>query len=387
MKKANILPTILFLILLLNSCNRTKNDSDGSLWERDTLVFSKPSNSYIWKDVIIDDFIKLESTKDSFFGEIFTLDVYKDYIIVHDRYNHLLVVFNSDGRFRYKIKPSGRGPGEYTNLRSYFLDTRSEELLLVAYRRILVFSLEDGTFKEEINTTSLHLGNDPFQVLKLTNGNYLFWDGGPNRSSISQKSDYYALFEVSKELEFSKGILEYNDFNKVLPRFIRHGEEYYVVPQSSTYTIYSIEKDLVKPRFYLDFGKLKTSEEAPLTYLTDDDRTEFYKESTYKAISSFFFSGDKVYFTCWGPNSKYYEFLYDMNHGVFSSGTYNPGHPIIYCIDDDGYFYGNIPNFTLKKIIETPSLHNTSLNQQLLTFVDSTFNVENSQYILKFRYK
>ena len=295
MKNVNLLFQSFFLILLLSSCNRGKSDSSGTPGVPDTLVFNKPGNSYIWKDVIIDKIIKLETSEESFFGAIFTLDVYKDYIIVHDLYNHLLVVFNSDGQFRYKIKPAGRGPGEYTNLRSYFLDTRSDELLLVAYRRILVFSLADGTFRREINTSGLHLGNDPFQVLKLANGDFLVWDGGPDRTGSSQVSDYYALFQTTHDLEFSKGIIKYNDFNKLLPRFIRHGETYFVIPQSSTYTIYSVKDGLVEPGYYLDFGRQKASESASMTYKTDEERKEFINDNTYKSISSFFVSGDNVY--------------------------------------------------------------------------------------------
>jgi hypothetical protein len=105
------------LMLLYNGCTSDSNKKSVD----NTIIRVDPANA---RDNLVASellesikYIPLESKEESLFGEISQLIIYKDrFYILDENHTQAVYCFDSQGRFIYKIKRSGSGPGEYKNL-------------------------------------------------------------------------------------------------------------------------------------------------------------------------------------------------------------------------------------------------------------------------------
>ena len=94
------------------------------------------------------------------------------YLIVSDRGEHCVKVFNYDGNFQYKFGEKGGGDGDFDNPRC--LSVNKSGHLMVCDRsnhRIQVFQL-NGKFVGKFGTKDSNLGefNSPMSLAVLSNG-------------------------------------------------------------------------------------------------------------------------------------------------------------------------------------------------------------------------
>ena len=153
-----------FCFLFLFSCS--SRHSESTLTEGPPYVvdldgkqeLSIPLSTYFRNAKII----PLETRKDCMIGRISSLQVFDGYVYVLDSHvARSMFVFDIDGRFVKKIGSVGRGPGEYTKINDFTLDTKNQFIYLLDFgQRIHKYSF-DGTYLQTI-TPMIHKTNAIF---------------------------------------------------------------------------------------------------------------------------------------------------------------------------------------------------------------------------------
>lgn len=105
-----------------------------------------------------------ETTKESLISKIFRIWDYKSHIYILDNRNRILV-FNSSGKYLWKLTNQGNGPGEYTRLMDFAIDQIHDQILLLDYGKILRYDL-NGNYIDCIRI------NEGYEI--STNGKYAY---------------------------------------------------------------------------------------------------------------------------------------------------------------------------------------------------------------------
>ena len=106
----------------------------------------------ISKELVLDDlfeefeYISLETSKESIFGEIRKLIIYDNRFYIHDSQLKKIFVFQADGTFVQTIGRIGSGPGEYTHLEDFAIDEENNRIIILGYpSTVYVYDL-DGNY-------------------------------------------------------------------------------------------------------------------------------------------------------------------------------------------------------------------------------------------------
>ena len=73
-------------------------------------------------------FIQLETTEKSLFGEITQLETFEEKFYIYDRQTKKIKVFDHTGKFLNDIGKLGQGPGEYINISFFFLNPKEKKI-------------------------------------------------------------------------------------------------------------------------------------------------------------------------------------------------------------------------------------------------------------------
>ncbi|TAL68751.1 MAG: 6-bladed beta-propeller [Bacteroidetes bacterium] len=372
---------ILFILFVFEGCkphNHTSNFSQAS----DTINLSNFESTHFWDEIIIDKIIPLETKENSVIGLIHQMDIFENFIIIHDLFNHNIFIFDIDGKFLKKIGKRGNGPGEYKDIRGYTIDPKKQEILILTYKKILKYSLPDGVFLGSQKITIPEDYCDPFRLLKVGEDEFIFWNSNsPVLNDISRQQ--YVLYTV-KNMKITDKQVILKDYKTLMPQFTGNGSEHYILPQPTSYSILKIRDKLVLEAFYLNFGKYSLPREISTKPLLEKEVNEFYKSKYFKAIDSFFNSDKCIYLTCTGPNSKAFEFLYDKLTKTSKARIKLGVSPTILSIDDNGWFYGVLESNDIitgnYKKAHNPEIIFTEINK-----IKGILRIESNPVIIKFK--
>ena len=144
--------------------------------------------------------IILETDKNCLISHIFDLQVFDDFLYVLDtRIAKSLYVFDMNGRFVRKIGSLGQGPGEYSQLTDFTIDTENRFIyLLDYYKRVHKYHL-DGTFVQTIipkvqnaNIMYIQYYNNRLYMsilaYKPVPGDFMLLESDPGNGEILSKS-------------------------------------------------------------------------------------------------------------------------------------------------------------------------------------------------------
>ena len=93
--------------------------------------------------------IILETKKEALVGPFFMFYVFEDYLFILNRFqasNMDFLVFNRDGKFIRKIGGFGQGPGEYTRVFDFTIDSGNRIIYLLCDLVVNKYNIDDGTF-------------------------------------------------------------------------------------------------------------------------------------------------------------------------------------------------------------------------------------------------
>lgn len=304
---------LLYTVVLIIGCNTgTRNNGyntdkfrnvdekiDSSLFNldfndtSDFITLKIPSkfevNEYFDYEDIIDTiwYVRLETNKKSLIEYIEKVIVYNKNIYILDAISGFLLKFDSKGRFVTQIGEKGKGPGEYTSPLDFEIDEEKILLLDDLSGKIKYYDLS-GDFLKEVSLT-FRMNN----FTKYNNG-YLCNIASRGNFHIPQISNYRLIF-CNHDWKIVGVADKYNakiESNLSLSRkeITKSGNSYIYNP-SFDYYIYSIKRDCIKRKYYIDVDKRMiqedniynlSSEEFIQKYLSRDCNKMFLFNSVFE---------------------------------------------------------------------------------------------------------
>jgi hypothetical protein len=189
--------------------------------------------------------IQLELTDNSLLSLIEQVEIYDDKIFIYDKGR--LIVFDMDGVFSHEIGKKGGGPGEYTNINSFFIKENNVFAYDENLQKLFIYNI-DGSFitsKKTIENISAmypvnskkFIGRKIYQGDRVTTPTLVILD--ENLELIDNISNRFLTSGIQifdHCYSFNGNILYWEFLND---------------------TIFSVEGTDIIPRYYVDFDEFK----------------------------------------------------------------------------------------------------------------------------------
>lgn len=131
------------------------------------------------------EFVYIESNEQSIISKIGKIIFEEDHFFIQDLGTREIYIFDSKGRYEYKISSNGSGPGEYLNIDDFYYDGKIH-ILDGRQNKILTYE-KTGALEKEVTIEFLAT-----KIHKLDNGNFVFYKG--KQANNFENEDYF--FEV-----------------------------------------------------------------------------------------------------------------------------------------------------------------------------------------------
>ena len=340
-----IIIVIIWGMLLMTSCNQQIINRDSTVCKIDLKKTISPSFYDYFSRVEI---IPLETSENSlikYVGERIYHDS-KYYIL--DTPQKKILVFDENGNFLYDINKHGNGPGEYTELYSFYFNPFTGDLdLLSPMGGILRYDSLGQNFKEKIphplTVPAVH------QFIALDKDTYLLFSDSREGNkmvvyNIVQRKIISELYDLPKFLLF-------NTFyhHTYSPFYVCEGKVHFV--QSYNGDVFTFENNSLIPKYHWDFGEqnfeISDLKDEPMEYYFKYARTVGAK---YANIFVSYGENSRYYITDFAYDNKYWTLIYDKQSKepvVFNA--FKEGHECIPSfVDESGvYLIGADPNYGL----------------------------------------
>lgn len=185
---------LLITTLILTSCNSNKKSPSSP-------ILIHPSNLDVstlpLEDLIeVEKIITLETNPDALIGGIWGFAQSENGILIRNKGNRNLFIYNENGSFKTKIEHVGKGPGEYSEIfGSDWIMGKREIVISDGYGKKLLFFSIDGKFLSETNVQwMIH------NVASVSPNNFALHLGRFSQMGIADKGGN-GLIVVSKEGE------------------------------------------------------------------------------------------------------------------------------------------------------------------------------------------
>lgn len=149
MKNRLLLLSIALIVLFVFSCNKAGVSTE-------TVVVDLGDNRVdnLSKLLEVVDLVKLEETDDALFRTISQMKVVDNKVYILDLISNKILRFHIDGTFDKMLHAAGQGPGEYTQLTSFDIDSQSGSLIVTdADVKTIVYDLETFRFRREMKSS------------------------------------------------------------------------------------------------------------------------------------------------------------------------------------------------------------------------------------------
>ncbi len=191
----------LILLLLMGSCSSpvTKSESLTVLdLSQDISVQSEMTVSQIASDII---YTKLESNPDCFIRNIDQYSVTSRYILIYDRSQPRVLLFDRQGKFIRKIGNTGKGPGEYIQPGDARISRDERYILIFDYFKVMRFNFDGrliGETKLPVPARNIETFDDGFiafftlsNSVRLDNYSVAFfdWEGNCTGKLLNRSQD------------------------------------------------------------------------------------------------------------------------------------------------------------------------------------------------------
>jgi len=346
------------------------------------------------------EFIKLDSKKESIFGNISQLEATKDRFIIYDNDTRSILIFNHHGEFIAKIKP--RSSEEFFG--SFTLDRKLSHILLnISGNKFLTYDY-DGKFIDETQVTLRYE-----RIFKLSNGYYAL--NSPRNLTKTKKDSMSNDLIFSSDLKsVSKYYFPYNtkhqgyDYNLPLPIFSDQGNNTFFYSFPYSYSIFEMDSDGIiqeynfvfseKYSLPMGFGTDSLFSKQRKEYIFNPDHENLDKYTfigpTYKISNYLIFHVEKISNRIFSQNS---DFIHNLQTGITFSlnklkgdsisdylpvlqTSYRQNFKSFY----DGFLYSTMPSAAYNAMIK-------NLNIQSDTLQIKNLNNNDNPIIIKIKIK
>jgi len=387
----------LFFALFFVQCNiKEKSDSNNV-----RKIVVSPLDAITLKATELFDSVEivaLESDDNKVFVKPEKLITYNNHFFFKSR--NELTVFDSIGKFCFKIDKKGPGPGEYISFSDYQIEKDGSITINDGQGRKLIRYSNTGNFIKEIKH---NLFSTNFFIL---NKNYVINSGPLINSNTKCRVNIICEDNPTK----ITGFLEESDNNRLVRIFEYTNFSYFKDTLSYSYcssnTIYYLKDKTAKPRLYVDFGK----NTLPESYFAENnDVVKFVsnlKETEYASIIDGYQETDKFLFFLYcfkGKRSfvfwnKTDNLTYNYNKLnddlLFPDIMQKTSYDLLPILMDNNYLYISMESNTFKDLYEKlkEKLSNKEWeiykkNHQFIEKTYSNLSPEDNAIILKYRFK
>lgn len=256
----------------------------------------------------IEKVILLESSDSSIISLVRDCQIIDDKILIQDYKQHVLFVYNHQGKLLYSIKNIGNGPGEYLDIRSFCLSFNKKEIIINDGYKLLFYNLIDGKYLHSI-PLDLKVNNPVRNVMfsscinPLDSVYYLWTDMGD-----------HTLYKYNgKEMT---GLKPRTHYQLGVKKFIINYEgDYLYCPDYGEFGVSKIDGTKC---FYINFGDKVLPEE--LLPVNGAALKKNEKEPYFKAILNVQETKSGIYVSALSPQNKYYEIYIDKTTGKILKG-------------------------------------------------------------------
>lgn len=300
-------------LLLFFSCGKNRNIKN--LHNDDITIIQTPDN---WtcktQDSIFShvDFLMLETTPGCLISR--ALDVkFKDSLIFINDDRKRLLVFNDKGKFCYQIGRSGEGPGDYLEVRDFFI--RNDSIIeILDFKKIEIYTLEG----KSLSTKRFDfLGDDIYcnakNFISTSLDRYYFWGGGSGDLSARKREKNPLLLAVDKEIKIIDTYFANGHVGGGCPiRFSCYDGNIIINPYFGQYNIYQFDENGdLSIRYRFDFGERNMPEPLTLKGLSEEERSiKVASLENYVMNLSTFIEEKKWLYQCFSYRGAVYNILY-----------------------------------------------------------------------------
>ena len=184
----------LVIVLCLCSCSfnnkKERQNIDPSL---NNVVEIDLDNSNVSENIKYSSFLSmprtiiLDNNEEALIERIYELDIYNDNIYILDDKLKRFLVFDVNGKYKYRIGKTGMGPGEYLELSDFSIDREQGFVYLLdeGRKRVLEYNLNTLEFIKDISVGELTGQNYSIQYF---NGKLYI-----NQTAIEENRDNFLL--------------------------------------------------------------------------------------------------------------------------------------------------------------------------------------------------
>lgn len=269
---------IVFAVFLLLNFSCKKDRNNENLCDNATVKIRVPdewvklSQDSLFSNV---DFLLLETTSECLISYIRDVKFKDSLIIVNDNSKRLLV-FNDKGKFCYAVGQRGEGPGDYLEVRDFFI--RNDGVIEVLdFTKIECYSLRG---KHLLTKRFDFLGKDIYcnanNFIPTSQDGYYFWGGMDRNLPMKKRDKNPLLLSVNKDMKIIDTYFGIGRGDGGCPvRFSSYDNKIIVNPYFAEYNIFQFdEKGKMSVRYNFDFGKKNMPEPLDLRGLDNVRRRE-----------------------------------------------------------------------------------------------------------------
>lgn len=266
---------ILFLILTI-SCLEQKKEKN-KLINPEPIVELNISNQLFDKNSDYSNFIgsikviKLETNANSLIGNIRKIEFQNNKFYVLDR-SETLFIFDETGNYLNKLNKKGKGPGEYLEMRDFFVD-KVGTIKILSYRNVLSYDSNLKFIEQRAIKVTSNTGREINPISFLPNGDFTFlYTGSFGLRNIVQGKDYALYCINNKNKIVGEDLPLLSEVTMGHQHFYRSNDLVYYTNTHGNDTIYQIRDNYLVPKIYINFLEKKITEKDMM-----GNRGIFYK--------------------------------------------------------------------------------------------------------------
>ncbi|SFM59584.1 6-bladed beta-propeller protein [Chitinophaga sp. YR627] len=328
------------------------------------------------------EYIPLETSPDCLIGAVDKLIMTEDRIILMDKeIAKSLFVFDTAGKFLFKLKKQLGAPGEFTDLTDVTIDEKDSTIYLLSSRQQLLFAYDmHGHFKKTI-----HLPPYIDNVESLGKGDFLLTREGHNFSDRLGESRMMILTK--------RGSLEKGWFTNSLNDHISLDANMPIVPSAGSnfsfirpfenliYSFNRKDRD-IKVKYQVDLGNTDLQE---LKESKNFDQLKKYRSKHGFVLGGMIDMNKYLYFPFYEKNSIHFYFkdkIRGKEHiidNIVNDLDYIVTYPFQY--GNDEYLASVLPTGSLIELSQAAKEHNESATdkkvEKLISFAENVDELDN----------
>lgn len=287
--------SILVIIILFFSCSTKIVEKNHDEIVRISMETDFSNTLDYFSDTL---FIPLEFCEDCIVGDIHKILKVKDGFVISDKnISSEVFKFDNNGMFQFKIGNRGNGLGNYILPFDISLIPSTNQIAILDQnqRKIIFYSLKDGSFLKEL---PVNFQAKSIQFL-TPNTVAVHFDG---QFSGNEKDYLAGILDLNKGEFIYKGVSDFSktDQNKTAGDFYFSGHDL-TFSKSLNDTVYNVYEKKFTPKYLIDFGRKKVSNEVKNLPLMDM-RMRMMQELPHYHNGNFIENDDLLFFLWWGDD-------------------------------------------------------------------------------------